>query len=174
MSFIHLTMKSFKNANTENKLITALPIQDILKTVCIVNTKTIGALSAKEKLLKDRRRVGVMQRKEVKQMRERLIELIDVARNDYYDFSDDMHEKGLAVGESSEEYIADYLLANGVVVPPVKVGEIVYLFYPVRKGIYEVAVEETGAEVKVPLFINEGDRITLDTRTGEYLGRAKG
>ena len=36
------------------------------------------------------------------------------------------------------------------------------------------ATVETGAEVKVPLFINEGDRISIDTRTGEYLGRAKG
>ena len=36
------------------------------------------------------------------------------------------------------------------------------------------ATLETGAEVKVPLFINEGDRIQIDTRTGEYLGRSKG
>ncbi len=35
------------------------------------------------------------------------------------------------------------------------------------------ATVETGADVKVPLFINEGDRIQIDTRTGEYLGRAK-
>ena len=35
------------------------------------------------------------------------------------------------------------------------------------------ATVETGAEVKVPLFINEGERIQIDTRTGEYLGRAK-
>ena len=33
---------------------------------------------------------------------------------------------------------------------------------------------ETGVEVKVPLFINPGDRIKIDTRTGEYLERAKG
>ena len=32
---------------------------------------------------------------------------------------------------------------------------------------------ETGAEIKVPIFINEGDRIQIDTRTGEYMGRAK-
>ena len=36
------------------------------------------------------------------------------------------------------------------------------------------ATLETGLEIKVPLFINEGDRISIDTRTGEYLGRAKG
>jgi elongation factor P len=35
------------------------------------------------------------------------------------------------------------------------------------------ATVDTGAEVKVPLFINIGDKITIDTRTGEYLGRAK-
>ena len=36
------------------------------------------------------------------------------------------------------------------------------------------ATLETGAEVKVPLFIEIGDKIQIDTRTGEYLGRAKG
>lgn len=30
---------------------------------------------------------------------------------------------------------------------------------------------DTGAEVRVPLFVNQGDRIKVDTRTGEYLGR---
>lgn len=34
------------------------------------------------------------------------------------------------------------------------------------------ATLETGAEVKVPLFIDEGELIQIDTRTGEYLGRA--
>ena len=34
------------------------------------------------------------------------------------------------------------------------------------------ATLETGAEIKVPLFINEGDMIEIDTRTGEYNGRA--
>ncbi|MBE6773335.1 MAG: elongation factor P [Clostridia bacterium] len=36
------------------------------------------------------------------------------------------------------------------------------------------ATLETGAEVKVPLFIDEGEFIQIDTRTGEYLGRSKG
>ena len=34
------------------------------------------------------------------------------------------------------------------------------------------ATLETGAEIKVPLFINEGDQIQIDTRTGEYMSRA--
>ena len=34
------------------------------------------------------------------------------------------------------------------------------------------ATLETGAEVKVPLFITTGEKVKVDTRTGEYLGRA--
>ena len=33
------------------------------------------------------------------------------------------------------------------------------------------AILETGAEIKVPLFIEEGDKIKIDTRTGEYMER---
>ena len=40
-------------------------------------------------------------------------------------------------------------------------------------NVTKPAILETGAEIKVPLFINEGDKIQVDTRTGEYLGRAK-
>lgn len=34
------------------------------------------------------------------------------------------------------------------------------------------AVLETGVEIRVPLFINEGEMIQIDTRTGEYMSRA--
>ncbi len=34
------------------------------------------------------------------------------------------------------------------------------------------ATLETGAEIRVPLFIDEGDMIRIDTRTGEYMERA--
>ena len=34
------------------------------------------------------------------------------------------------------------------------------------------ATLETGAEIKVPIFINEGEMIRVDTRTGEYMERA--
>lgn len=39
-------------------------------------------------------------------------------------------------------------------------------------GTLKPATTSTGLVVQVPLFINEGDRIRVDTRTGEYLGRA--
>ena len=35
------------------------------------------------------------------------------------------------------------------------------------------ATVETGAEIRVPLFINEGELIEIDTRDGSYLNRAK-
>lgn len=40
-------------------------------------------------------------------------------------------------------------------------------------NVLKPAKVETGADVKVPLFIDIGDRIKIDTRTGEYLERAK-
>ncbi len=39
-------------------------------------------------------------------------------------------------------------------------------------GATKPATLETGAIVKVPLFVNQGDVIRIDTRTGEYLERA--
>ncbi len=39
-------------------------------------------------------------------------------------------------------------------------------------NVTKPATLETGAEIKVPLFINEGDQIQIDTRTGEYMARA--
>ncbi len=38
-------------------------------------------------------------------------------------------------------------------------------------GATKPATVETGANVSVPLFVNEGDVIKIDTRTGEYLSR---
>ena len=40
-------------------------------------------------------------------------------------------------------------------------------------NVTKSATLETGAVVKVPLFINEGEKIQIDTRTGEYVGRVK-
>ena len=41
-------------------------------------------------------------------------------------------------------------------------------------NVTKPATLETGAEIKVPLFIGPGDKIKIDTRSGEYLERAKG
>ena len=41
------------------------------------------------------------------------------------------------------------------------------------QGATKPAVVETGATVYVPLFVNQGDKIKIDTRSGEYLERCK-
>ena len=40
-------------------------------------------------------------------------------------------------------------------------------------NVLKPATVETGAVVKVPIFIEQGERIQIDTRTGVYLGRSK-
>jgi elongation factor P len=37
----------------------------------------------------------------------------------------------------------------------------------------KAATIETGAEIRVPLFINTGDNVKIDTHTGEYIERVK-
>ena len=40
------------------------------------------------------------------------------------------------------------------------------------QGATKPATVETGATIQVPLFVNIGDKVKIDTRTGEYLSRA--
>ncbi len=61
--------------------------------------------------------------------------------------------------------------------PPFFVELVVTKTDPGFKGdtatnVTKPATLETGAEIKVPLFIDEGDKIRIDTRTGEYMERA--
>lgn len=39
-------------------------------------------------------------------------------------------------------------------------------------NVTKPAVLETGAEIRIPLFIDQGEKIKIDTRTGEYMERA--
>ncbi len=61
--------------------------------------------------------------------------------------------------------------------PPLFVELVITETEPGFKGdtttnTYKPAKVETGAEIRVPLFIEEGEKIRIDTRTGEYLERA--
>ncbi len=38
-------------------------------------------------------------------------------------------------------------------------------------GASKPAIVETGAQIYVPLFVDQGDKVKIDTRTGEYLSR---
>ena len=43
---------------------------------------------------------------------------------------------------------------------------------PTFKQAFLEKYPETGAVIKVPIFINQGEKIRIDTRTGEYMERA--
>ena len=60
--------------------------------------------------------------------------------------------------------------------PPISVELLVTECEPGEKGntaqgATKPATVETGAQVQVPLFVNQGDKLKIDTRTGEYLSR---
>ena len=94
-----------------------------------------------------------------------------------------------AIGENSLGDVASYLKDNqtveiltyqdqpiGAELPPSVELEVTQSDPGLRgdtaTGGTKPATLETGLTVQVPLFVNEGDRIRVDTRTGQYLERA--
>jgi elongation factor P len=64
------------------------------------------------------------------------------------------------------------------VIPPIFVDLLIVESPPGVQGntsgnVMRPAILETGAEVQIPLFIEQGIRIKVDTRTGEYVERSK-
>lgn len=90
-----------------------------------------------------------------------------------------------AVGDANkwlkEQDMCTVTLWNGapiLVVPPIFVTLKVTATEPgirgdTATGGSKQATLETGTIVRVPLFVNEGDLLKIDTRTGEYVSRAK-
>jgi elongation factor P len=83
---------------------------------------------------------------------------------------------------------ANYLLENQEAMVATHEGTVLYVELPASvelviqhtdpglqgdrsTGGTKPATLETGAEIQVPLFLNTGDRIKVDTRDGRYLGR---
>lgn len=76
-------------------------------------------------------------------LRDRLIELIVDAENEIY------HEKPHCTDTERIDRVADHLLAEGVIVPPVKVGQICYKVY--MREILEIRVTSISYE-PLPAF----------------------
>lgn len=90
---------------------------------------------------------------------------------------------GAAIGDDG-----DYLVANATIDIRFVDGEVVGVVLPASvvltvadtepgiqgdrvSGATKPATLETGKVLNVPLFVKEGDQLTIDTRTGEYIGR---
>lgn len=81
------------------------------------------------------------------------------------------------VKENENVTISSYQNNPFAIEPPMTVELVITETEPGVKGntatgATKPATVETGAQVMVPLFVNEEDRIKIDTRTGEYLSRA--
>lgn len=107
-----------------------------------------------------------------------------------YNFMDNTSFEQIALPKSDVEDAMKFLKENDnatmkfyngkafLVEPPTFVDLIVTETEPGIKGdtatnVTKAATVETGAVVQVPIFINEGEKIQIDTRSGEYLGRSK-
>ena len=84
-------------------------------------------------------------------------------------------KKYLIEGQKYLIVFADEVVA-GIELPPSIVMEVTEAPEGVRgdsaNNVYKTATMETGLDVQVPLFINRGDKISVKTEDGSYLGRA--
>ena len=125
------------------------------------------------------------------------VEFATVDRSDYqylyqdgtdYVFMDIKDYDQITVSEAVVGDAAKYMLENTQVVIALNEGTPLYLEMP-ASVVLEItytepglqgdrssagtkpATVETGAEIQVPLFVEQGTRVKVDTRTGDYLGR---
>jgi elongation factor P len=108
---------------------------------------------------------------------------------DDYVFMDQTTFDQLSVGRGALGGTADYLREGGDAIIQLYDGEVVGIDLPASvelvvaetepgiqgdrvSGARKPATLETGLVVQVPLFVNPGEAIKVDTRTGEYLTRA--
>jgi elongation factor P len=109
-------------------------------------------------------------------------------KDEHYNFMDTRTYEQIQLSEKMLEDQKDYLLENMELMVIFYKGKPISLDLPItietkviktEPGIkgdtisssFKPAVIETGAKVMVPLFINTGDVIKIDTRNGEYLTR---
>jgi elongation factor P len=111
------------------------------------------------------------------------------ADGDDYVFMDSSTYDQLHVPRATVGDAADFLLENQDAVVAVHEGTVLYVELPASveltishtdpglqgdrsTGGTKPATLETGAQIQVPLFVNTGDKLKVDTRDGRYLGRA--
>ena len=95
---------------------------------------------------------------------------------DLYYFMDNESYEQLALNHEQVEDAIDYIVENSNVTIRFFKGNAFSVAAPnfvelTVTGTTKPAVLETGYKINVPLFVNEGDRIRVDTRTGEYMER---
>jgi len=109
---------------------------------------------------------------------------------DFYHFMDTETFEQIALGPDVLEGIVDYLVDNQVVVLETYEGEPLSVSLPTTVDLQVVWAEaaiagdtanaptkqvelQTGLRMQVPMFVNEGDTIRVDTRDGSYVTRVQ-
>ena len=104
-------------------------------------------------------------------------------------FMDQTSYDQIPIGDAVVGDASDYMLENQVVIVALHEGEPLFIEMPANvelvisytepglqgdrsSGGTKPAKLETGAEIQVPLFIEIGEKVRVDTRDGSYLGRA--
>lgn len=104
-------------------------------------------------------------------------------------FMDQTSYDQIPIGDAVVGDASDYMLENQVVIVALHGGEPLFIEMPANvelvisytepglqgdrsSGGTKPAKLETGAEIQVPLFIEIGEKVRVDTRDGSYLGRA--
>jgi elongation factor P len=126
------------------------------------------------------------------------VDMVDISRSSLefsykdhngYHFMDPETYETVTLNESLLTDVKDYLVENLSVEVLATEGRIVQVELPASvqlkviespqglrgdtaSNVTKPALLETGKTVNVPLFIQEGETIKIDTRTGEYMGRA--
>ena len=91
---------------------------------------------------------------------------------------EDVVDEDLKFVKENEEVSISFYQGNAFAIePPLSVELVVTETEPGVKGntatgATKPAIVETGAKVNVPLFVDQGETIKIDTRTGAYLSRA--
>ena len=105
-----------------------------------------------------------------------------------YIFMDTDTYEQMTVAPSALGEAADYLVENATAILAMYQGEIVSVEIPASvelkitetepgvqgdrvSGARKPATLETGKVIQVPLFVNVGERVKVDTRTGDYITR---
>lgn len=106
-----------------------------------------------------------------------------------YVFMDQTTFDQINISKQTVGEAADYLLENATVIVAMNEGNALYVELPASveleitytepgiqgdrsSGGTKPATVETGLNIQVPLFIKQGEKVLVDTRTGDYLGRA--
>lgn len=105
-----------------------------------------------------------------------------------YVFMDNTDYEQVTLGEDVVGDASNYLLENQTAIVALHEGNPIYVEMPPSvtleitftepglqgdrsSGGTKPATVETGLQIQVPLFVEQGTRVKVDTRTGEYLGR---